>query len=61
MYIKCTLVVQRPNQLKVLISDDEQGQLRELADHAGLTVADWIRQTIRREHAALPTKTRKKP
>jgi len=53
-------VVQRPNQLKVLVSDEEQAQLRALADHAGLTVADWIRQTIRREHAELPKKPRKK-
>lgn len=53
--------VERPNQMKVRLSNEESEQLRDLADVAGLNVADWIRQTIRREHAELPKKPRKKP
>lgn len=44
---------ERPNQLKILLSDEELEQLRELAERQGLTVSDVIRQFIRREHATM--------
>jgi hypothetical protein len=55
--------VKREKNLRVMMSDDEARQLTELADHAGLSASDWIRQTIRRAHAetfpAPPPKPRK--
>jgi hypothetical protein len=42
---------ERPNQLKILLSDEELEQLRELGERQGLTVSDVVRQFIRREHA----------
>jgi hypothetical protein len=49
---------QRPNQFKMLLSDEELKLLRELAESRGLTASDYIRQLIRneqeRESAAKP-------
>jgi hypothetical protein len=36
----------------MLISDDEWRMLQELADGSGVTASDFVRQFIRREHAA---------
>ena len=40
----------RPNQFKMLLSDEELETLRELAERAGLSASDYLRQLIRREH-----------
>jgi hypothetical protein len=42
---------ERPNQFKMLLSDDEVQILRDLADRQGLTASDYLRQLIRREYA----------
>lgn len=39
------------HQLKFRVSDDELEMVRSLAEQRGLTVADYLRQLIRREHA----------
>ena len=53
---------ERPNQLKIMVSDDELEMVRSLAERQGQTVADYLRQLIRREHAAVtpPAKPKKK-
>ena len=43
--------VKRDYMLRVLLSDDEQRMLEELADADGLTASDAVRQLIRRSHA----------
>jgi hypothetical protein len=46
--------------LNVRISDEEVDMLRALAERAGLTASDLLRQYIRREYAeAFPPKKRK--
>lgn len=42
----------RPIQLKMMVSEEEQQMLRDLAENQGLTVSDYVRQLIRREHLA---------
>lgn len=49
---------EREHQLKFRVSDDELAMVQQLAEHQGLTVADYLRQIIRREHAELPKKRR---
>jgi hypothetical protein len=44
---------ERPNQLKILVSDDELTMVRALAEQQGQTVADYLRLLIRREHAEI--------
>lgn len=44
---------ERPNQLKILVSDDEHEMVRALAERQGQTIADYLRQLIRREHAEI--------
>lgn len=44
---------ERPNQLKILVSDDELDMVRTLAEQQGQTVADYLRLLIRREHAEI--------
>jgi hypothetical protein len=45
-------MVKREHRLHMLLSEQEQRQLQELAEHAGLTASDYVRQFVRREHAA---------
>jgi len=40
----------RPNQLKILVSDDELRMLRELAERDGVTASDYVRLFIREEY-----------
>jgi hypothetical protein len=42
---------ERPNQLKILVSDEEHAMVRALAESQGQTIADYLRLLIRREHA----------
>ncbi len=44
------MVVTRTNRLSMLISDEEQRMLKELADADGVTASDFIRLFIRRAH-----------
>lgn len=44
---------ERPNQLKIRVSDDELGMVRALAEQQGQTVTDYLRLLIRREHAEI--------
>lgn len=43
-------VMARTRNLRVLVNDDEKKMVRELAEKHGLTMADYLRQLIRREH-----------
>lgn len=43
----------RPNQLKILVSDEELEMIRALAERQGQTVADYLRQLLRREYAEI--------
>ncbi len=52
--------VERDSQLKILLSTEERTALQALADGAGLSVSDYVRQFIRREHAQLTEKRPKK-
>lgn len=45
--------VERPNQLKILVSNEEKVWLERLATAKGLTSSDWVRQQIREAHEAL--------
>ena len=47
--------VDRTERINLLVSSTEKQMVRELAQKAGLTVTDFIRQAIRTAHAALPT------
>ncbi len=44
---------ERPNQFKMLLSDEEVQILRDLADKQGLTASDYLRQLLRREYAEI--------
>jgi hypothetical protein len=46
---------ERPNQFKILLSDDELDMLRELAERDGVTASDYVRLFIRKEAALLNT------
>jgi hypothetical protein len=41
---------ERPNQFKMLLSDEELNMLRKLSEDKGLSASDYLRQTIRRIH-----------
>ncbi|AKV02335.1 hypothetical protein AKJ09_08998 [Labilithrix luteola] len=45
--------IERTTQTKILLSEEEKDALRELAAAAGMSVSDYLRQLIRREHAKL--------
>ena len=47
---------ERPNQFKILLSDEELDMLKELAERDGLTASDYVRLFIRKEAAQLSTK-----
>jgi predicted DNA binding CopG/RHH family protein len=44
-------LLQRDKKLTVMMSDRELVMIRELAEHEGLSVSDWLRQALRRAHA----------
>lgn len=50
---------ERVLQLKVLLSAEEKQMLQELADLDGLSIADVVRQLIRREHATRKPKKKR--
>lgn len=41
----------RPNQLKIRVSDQEHDMVSALAERDGQTIADYLRLLIRREYA----------
>jgi hypothetical protein len=43
----------RPNQLKIRVSDQEHDMVSALAERDGQTIADYLRLLIRREHAEI--------
>jgi hypothetical protein len=45
----------RPNQFKILLSDEERTMLDALAESSGVTASDYLRIVIRREHEQLGT------
>lgn len=45
--------IARTIQVKILVSADERRMLDDLSDRLGLSVADVVRQLVRREHASL--------
>lgn len=47
-------------KLEVLLDEAEHAQLCRLAQRKGLTVADWIRDSIRTAARQQPTKTKEK-
>jgi hypothetical protein len=51
----------RPNQLKIRVSDEEHAMVRALAESQGQTIADYLRLLIRREYAALPPPKKRRP
>ncbi len=56
------MVVKRDIRLSMLISAEEQAMLKMLADKEGLSVSDWVRQTVRAEYVAgFGAKRPKKP
>jgi hypothetical protein len=44
----------RPIQFKMMLSEDEQTMLKDLANDAGLTVSDYLRQYIREMGRSTP-------
>ena len=42
--------VERDRQFRIMMSDEEMEMVRTLADQAGLTASDIVRQLIRREY-----------
>lgn len=44
------MTVDRPNQFKIRLSDEEVEWLDVLADAAGVTKTDYLRLLLRREH-----------
>jgi predicted DNA-binding protein len=44
------MTVDRPNQFKIRLSDEETRWLEALADAAGVTKTDFLRLLLRREH-----------
>lgn len=40
----------RQHNLRVLVSKHEKRMVKELAEHEGMTIADLVRQLIRRAH-----------
>lgn len=46
---------ERPNQFKILLSDEELEMLRELAERDGVTASDYVRLFVRKESAQLKT------
>jgi uncharacterized protein (DUF1778 family) len=50
------MAIERTHKLTAMLSEDEQRMLTENAERRGLTVSDWIRQAIRREHAPVQTR-----
>lgn len=45
----------------LLFSEEERTMLEELATADGRSAANWIRQTIRREHSKLAPTPKKRP
>lgn len=57
------MVVERNRRLSMLISDEEQRMLQDLADADGVTASDYVRLFVRKAHEAKfagkkPTKKR---
>jgi len=42
--------LERKRNLRLLVSEGEMEMVQQLATRVGLTVADWIRTSIRQEH-----------
>lgn len=51
---------ERERVLNVRMTDEEMGMVRALADAAGLSQSDAVRQVIRKAHAELPVRRTKK-
>jgi len=52
----------RDKLLNVRMLETETAMLAELAEHDGVSVSEWIRNVVRREHAlTFGAKPRKKP
>jgi len=54
-------MVERQKLLNVRMTEDEIAMVKELAEAAGLSQSDIIRQLVRKAHAELATKARPKP
>jgi predicted DNA binding CopG/RHH family protein len=54
-------MVDRPKLLNVRMTEAEIEMVKELAESAGLSQSDIIRQLVRQAHAELDTKTKRKP
>jgi hypothetical protein len=52
------MVVNRENKLTVMLSDDEKTWLDELSNDAGVTMAEYLRNTIRDAHVGMARKGR---
>jgi uncharacterized protein (DUF1778 family) len=51
---------ERPKNLNVRLTEEEDRMLAAVAEHQGLSVSDAIRQYIRRAFAELPRKKTKR-
>jgi hypothetical protein len=54
-------MLNRGIQLKVMVSIDERAMLQNLADVMGMSVADVVRQLVRREHETCGLVATEKP
>jgi hypothetical protein len=46
------MVIERNRRLSMLISDEEWAMLQTVAERAGLTASDWVRQRIREAYGS---------
>lgn len=54
-------MVDRQKLLNVRMTEDEIAMVKELAEAAGLSQSDIIRQLVRQARAQLPAKSKPKP
>jgi len=53
------MAIERNRSHRTPLSDEEQSMLHAVAEHAGLSAADWIRQQVRKAYAELEPRKRK--
>jgi predicted DNA binding CopG/RHH family protein len=54
-------MVDRERVLNVRMTEAEMAMVKDLADASGLSQSDIVRQLVRRAHAELDTKAKRKP
>ena len=51
------MVTNRTRALNVRMLESEAEMLAELAEHEGVSISEWVRNVIRREHVLLGART----